>query len=78
MGNRAQKDVTSVRKRKNYLIISPEDMKKINLLFIITLGGWLGWNLGDSFGIMTAYLMGFAGSLAGVFLGVIINKRYLD
>jgi len=53
-------------------------MKKIILLFAITLCGWLGWIAGDSFGIMTAYLMGFAGSLIGVVLGVIINQRYLD
>jgi hypothetical protein len=53
-------------------------MKKICLIFAITLGGWLGWFLGDSFKIMTAYLMSFAGSLAGVVLGVIINQRYLD
>ncbi len=53
-------------------------MKKIILLFTITLCGWLGWRLGDSFGIMTAYLLSFAGSLAGVVLGVTINQRYLD
>lgn len=53
-------------------------MKKICLLCSITLFGWLGWFLGDSFGIMTAYLMSFAGSLAGVFVGCYINRRYLD
>ncbi len=53
-------------------------MKKIILLSAITLGGLIGWNLGDSYGIMTAYLLGFAGSLAGVVLGVTINQRYLD
>ncbi len=53
-------------------------MRKIILLFAVTLGGWIGWSLGDSYGIMTAYLLGFAGSLAGVVLGVTIHQRYLD
>jgi hypothetical protein len=53
-------------------------MKKIILLIAITLCGWFGWMLGDSFGIMIAYLLSFAGSLVGVVLGVIINQRYLD
>ena len=52
--------------------------KKIFLIFSITLGGLLGWKLGDSFGIMITYLMSFSGSLVGVILGVIINQRYLD
>lgn len=53
-------------------------MKKICLIFAITICGSVGWKLGDSFGIMTAYLMSFAGSLVGVFLGVMVNQRYLD
>ena len=53
-------------------------MGKIILLFAITLCGSLGWMLGDSFGIMTAYIMSFAGSLVGVVLGVKINQRYLN
>ena len=53
-------------------------MKKIILLFVITLCGSLSWMLGDSFGIMTAYLMSFAGNLVGVVLGAIINQRYLN
>jgi hypothetical protein len=53
-------------------------MKKISLIFTVTLCGWLGWKLGDSYGIMTAYLMSFAGSLAGVFVGCFINQRYLN
>ena len=45
-------------------------MKKINLLLTISLFGWFGWMLGDSYGIMIAYLMAFAGSLIGVVVGV--------
>ncbi len=53
-------------------------MKKICLLVFITLGGSLGWWLGASFGIMTAYFVSLVGSLAGVVVGCIINQRYLD
>jgi len=55
-----------------------ERMKKIILLTSITVFAWLGWSLGDSFGVMTAYLFSFAGSLAGVYIGVRINRDYLD
>ncbi len=53
-------------------------MKKISLIVAITLCGWLGWWLGESYGIMTAYWLSFAGSLVGVVAGCFINRRYLD
>lgn len=53
-------------------------MKKICLITAITLFSWLGWMLGASFGIMTAYWLSFAGSLLGVVVGVSINRRFLD
>ncbi|MDH3329958.1 MAG: hypothetical protein OEM01_12045 [Desulfobulbaceae bacterium] len=53
-------------------------MKKIILLFSITLFSWIGWRLGDRFGIMTGYLVSFAGSLAGVYVGCKINSNYLS
>jgi uncharacterized membrane protein SpoIIM required for sporulation len=52
-------------------------MKKICLIFTISLFGWLGWKLGAPLGIMGAYLLSFAGSLVGVFVGYFINQRYL-
>jgi hypothetical protein len=53
-------------------------MKKICLLVFITLGGYLGWRLGESFGLMTAYWIGVAGSIVGVLVGCAFNRRYLD
>jgi len=53
-------------------------VRKLILLLTITLLGWFGWWLGDSFGLMTAYWLSFVGSLAGVFLGFFINQRYID
>ena len=63
---------------RKYQLVEDKFMKKIILLFVITLCGSLSWMLGDSFGIMTAYLMSFAGNLVGVVLGAIINQRYLN
>jgi putative Mn2+ efflux pump MntP len=53
-------------------------MKKIVLLTSITIFSWAGWMLGDRFGVMTAYMISFAGSLVGVYLGVKVNRNYLE
>lgn len=50
-------------------------MKKLVLLLSITLLGWLGWKLGDRFGLMTAYFTSVAGSLVGVYIGCRINRN---
>ena len=50
-------------------------MKKIILLTSITIFSWLGWMLGDRFGLMTAYLLSFAGSLVGVYVGVKVRAN---
>ncbi|GAB4337415.1 MAG: hypothetical protein Kow0089_08630 [Desulfobulbaceae bacterium] len=50
-------------------------MKKLVLLVTISLGGWIGWMLGDRYGLMTAYWIGFAGSLLGVWVGCRINRN---
>lgn len=53
-------------------------MKKLVLLLSITLFSWLGWILGDGFGLMTAYFTSVAGSLVGVYVGCRINRDYLS
>jgi hypothetical protein len=53
-------------------------MKKLCLFIFITLGGCLGWWLGASFGLMTAYFLSVVGSLGGVLVGCAINRRYLS
>jgi|GEM_PF-607916 len=53
-------------------------MKKICLFISISLCSWLGWEAGASWGIMTAYWISFVGSLLGVILGVLINRKFLD
>ena len=53
-------------------------MKKICLLTCITIFSWIGWWLGDRFGMIAAYLVGFAGSLVGVYVGCRINQDYMS
>ena len=53
-------------------------MKKIILLTSITVFSWLGWAMGDHFGLMTAYLLSFVGSLVGVYFGVKLNSRLVE
>ncbi len=53
-------------------------MKKIILFLSISAFGWIGWRLGQGAGIMAAYLVSMAGSLLGVVVGVLFNRRYLE
>ena len=53
-------------------------MKKLVLFLCITIFSWLGWMLGDRFGLMTAYFMSVGGSLVGVLIGCKINRDYLN
>src|SRR3954447_13374577 len=40
------------------------------LIFIgLNVGGYVGWALGESYGIMTAFLLSSAGSILGVYAG---------
>jgi len=52
-------------------------MRKICLFTSVTVFSWLGWLLGKDIGMMTAYLLSFVGSLAGVVAGVWFNRTYL-
>jgi len=53
-------------------------VKKLCLFISVSLGGYLGWWIGASFGLMTAYFLSVVGSLAGVLVGCSINRRYLS
>jgi predicted MFS family arabinose efflux permease len=49
------------------------------LIFIgMAVGGWLGWWLGERFGIMTAFILSTAGSIGGVVLAWWIGRRFLS
>ena len=53
-------------------------MKKLVLLLSITLFSWIGWSMGERFGLMTAYVVSVVGSLVGVYIGCRINRDYLN
>ena len=52
-------------------------MKKICLLTSITLFSWIGWQLGNRFGVGIAYLISVLGSVVGAYVGWRINRDYL-
>jgi predicted MFS family arabinose efflux permease len=51
-------------------------MKKLLILIGMTLGGWVGWWLGDRFGVMTAFIVSTLGSLIGVVLAWKVGRRF--
>lgn len=47
------------------------------LYFALSLiGGWIGWALGDRFGIMTAMALGLVGTAIGVYLARRVNRYF--
>lgn len=42
---------------------------KLCIFVGMSVGSWAGWALGESGGVMTAFLVGGVGSLVGVYLG---------
>jgi len=62
--------------RRRALCLHVQRMKF--LIFVgVNLGGYVGWELGEKFGMMTAFLLSGAGSVAGVFAGWWAARRYL-
>jgi hypothetical protein len=52
-------------------------MNKLCIFVGMTVLGWVGWWLGDQFGITAAFILGGVGSLLGVYVGWRINRDYL-
>jgi uncharacterized membrane protein YeaQ/YmgE (transglycosylase-associated protein family) len=51
-------------------------MKQIVTWTLITLFGWLGWVMGEPFGLMAALVLGMIGSGVGMFLGGWLARTY--
>jgi len=51
-------------------------MAKLLYVILSTLGGWMGWALGDRFGIMAAFLLSLVGTAIGVYFARRINRMY--
>ena len=52
-------------------------MKKLLLILSITIGGWIGWWIGEHIGIMTAYFLSVLGAAAGLYFGRKIMSNYM-
>ncbi len=53
-------------------------IKPLVLMIAVMLGAWLGWLLGRSWGIMTAYFIAVAGASAGLYIGRRIQHQMDD
>lgn len=53
-------------------------MNKIFAIVGATLGGWIGWCLGEQVGFMTAFMLSIIGTAAGIYFGRKIVKEYLS
>ena len=51
---------------------------KLCIFVGVNLGGYVGWELGDRFGTMTAFLLSGAGSVLGVFAGWWAARKMLS
>ena len=52
-------------------------MKRLLNLIGMTLGGWLGWQLGILISLFTAYVAGMVGTGLGLYASQRISKRLL-
>lgn len=51
---------------------------KLFIFIGMSLGGWIGWWIGDHAGIWTAFLLSSAGSILGVYVGWRIGRNLLE
>jgi hypothetical protein len=50
---------------------------KLCIFVAVNVGGWLGWSLGEKFGMTAAFLASGVGSVLGVFLGWRFARAHL-
>jgi len=53
-------------------------MGKLFITIGIFVFGWLGWWIGSRVGFTPAYLLSFAGSLIGVYVGWRVNRDFFE
>jgi hypothetical protein len=51
---------------------------KLCIFVGVNAGGYVGWVLAEPFGTMAAFIVSSVGSVAGVFLGWKVARRYLE
>lgn len=53
-------------------------MRKLLILMVVSLGGWLGWWLGARVGIMTGFFLSVIGTGLGLYVGQRFIRDYLE
>lgn len=51
-------------------------VKKLLVLVGTTIGGAIGWWIGDGIGIMTAFILSMVGTGLGMYVGIRIARQY--
>lgn len=51
-------------------------MGKLLAFFGMTIGGWIGWVLGDRFGLFAAFILSIIGTGIGLYVGRRIASDY--
>jgi hypothetical protein len=51
---------------------------KLCIFVAVNVGGCAGWELGEHFGLMTAFVASGVGSIVGVYLGWLVARRLLQ
>jgi hypothetical protein len=51
-------------------------MNKLLAFFGMTIGGWIGWALGEPMGMFTAFILSFVGTGVGLYIGKRIADDY--
>jgi hypothetical protein len=60
------------------MLLSPEDIMKLCIFVGVNAGGYLGWVLGEPFGMMTAFIVSSVGSIVGLIVGWKVARHYLS
>ena len=60
----------------NVAAIGDSDVKKLLVPVGTTIGGAVGWWIGDRVGIMTAFMLSMVGTGLGMYVGVRIARQY--
>ena len=53
-------------------------MKKILIILSITIGGWIGWWIGEFVRFMTAYFLSVFGAAAGLYFDRKLMNNYME
>ena len=53
-------------------------MSKLCIFIGMTVAGWIGWWLGERFGMLTAFVLSGVGSMVGVYAGWRISRDYFE